>query len=28
MGKRPRLLLVHGGIVNTEVTWPSQQPLF
>ncbi len=27
MSKRPRLLLVHGSVVNGEVTWNAQRPL-
>jgi pimeloyl-ACP methyl ester carboxylesterase len=27
MGKRPRLLLVHGSVVNAELTWAAQKPL-
>jgi pimeloyl-ACP methyl ester carboxylesterase len=27
MGKRPRLLLVHGSVVNAELTWGAQKPL-
>src|SRR5712691_3196258 len=27
MGKRPRLLLVHGSVVNAELTWSAQKPL-
>jgi pimeloyl-ACP methyl ester carboxylesterase len=27
MTKRPRLLLVHGSVVNAELTWGAQQPL-
>ena len=27
MGKRPRLLFVHGSVVNAELTWAAQQPL-
>lgn len=27
MTKRPRLLLVHGSVVNAELTWSAQQPL-
>jgi pimeloyl-ACP methyl ester carboxylesterase len=27
MTKRPRLLLVHGSVVNGEVTWAAQRPL-
>lgn len=27
MGKRPRLLLVHGSVVNAELTWNAQKPL-
>lgn len=27
MGSRPRLLLVHGSVVNSELTWSAQKPL-
>jgi pimeloyl-ACP methyl ester carboxylesterase len=27
MGKRPRLLLVHGSVVNADLTWSAQEPL-
>jgi pimeloyl-ACP methyl ester carboxylesterase len=27
MGNRPRLLLVHGSVVNAELTWSAQKPL-
>lgn len=27
MSKRPRLLLVHGSVVNAELTWRAQKPL-
>ena len=27
MNKRPRLLLVHGSVVNAELTWSAQKPL-
>jgi pimeloyl-ACP methyl ester carboxylesterase len=27
MDKRPRLLLVHGSVVNAELTWSAQRPL-
>src|SRR5204862_4189847 len=27
MAKGPRLLLVHGSVVNGEVTWTAQRPL-
>ncbi len=27
MSKRPRLLLVHGSVVNAELTWSAQKPL-
>jgi pimeloyl-ACP methyl ester carboxylesterase len=27
MTKRPRLLLVHGSVVNAELTWGAQKPL-
>ena len=27
MGKRPRLLFVHGSVVNAELTWAAQKPL-
>lgn len=27
MGSRPRLLLVHGSVVNAELTWGAQNPL-
>src|SRR5579862_4031985 len=27
MSKRPRLLLVHGSVVNAELTWGAQKPL-
>jgi pimeloyl-ACP methyl ester carboxylesterase len=27
MGKQPRLLLVHGSVVNAELTWSAQKPL-
>src|SRR5215475_2198950 len=27
MGSRPRLLLVHGSVVNAELTWSAQKPL-
>jgi len=27
MDKRPRLLLVHGSVVNAELTWSAQKPL-
>lgn len=27
MAKRPRLLLVHGSVVNAELTWGAQKPL-
>ena len=27
MDRRPRLLLVHGSVVNAEVTWSAQKPL-
>lgn len=27
MDKRPRLLLVHGSVVNAELTWSAQEPL-
>jgi pimeloyl-ACP methyl ester carboxylesterase len=27
MGKRPRLLLVHGSVVNAELTWNAQKSL-
>jgi len=27
MGKGPRLLFVHGSVVNGEVTWSAQRPL-
>jgi pimeloyl-ACP methyl ester carboxylesterase len=27
MGKGPRLLLVHGSVVNGEATWAAQRPL-
>src|SRR6266700_3308683 len=27
MTKRPRLLLVHGSVVNAELTWGTQKPL-
>jgi pimeloyl-ACP methyl ester carboxylesterase len=27
MDSRPRLLLVHGSVVNAELTWNAQQPL-
>src|SRR5215469_1877466 len=27
MGSRPRLLLVHGSVVNAELTWNAQKPL-
>ena len=27
MGKRPCLLLVHGSVVNAELTWSAQKPL-
>jgi pimeloyl-ACP methyl ester carboxylesterase len=27
MGKRPRLLFVHGSVVNAELTWAAQEPL-
>ena len=27
MSKRPRLLLVHGSVVNAELTWAAQKPL-
>jgi pimeloyl-ACP methyl ester carboxylesterase len=27
MAKRPRLLLVHGSVVNAELTWSAQKPL-
>jgi len=27
MGKRPRLLFVHGSVVNAEQTWAAQKPL-
>ena len=28
MGKRPRLLFVHGSVVNARTTWIAQKPLF
>jgi pimeloyl-ACP methyl ester carboxylesterase len=27
MAKRPRLLLVHGSVVNADLTWAAQKPL-
>ena len=27
MGKQPRLLFVHGSVVNAELTWAAQKPL-
>jgi pimeloyl-ACP methyl ester carboxylesterase len=27
MGKQPRLLFVHGSVVNAELTWAAQAPL-
>lgn len=27
MGTRPRLLLVHGSVINAELTWSAQRPL-
>jgi pimeloyl-ACP methyl ester carboxylesterase len=27
MGKQPRLLFVHGSVVNAELTWVAQKPL-
>ncbi|HKO29428.1 MAG TPA: alpha/beta fold hydrolase [Solirubrobacteraceae bacterium] len=27
MASQPRLLLVHGSVVNSELTWSAQQPL-
>ena len=27
MAKRPRLLFVHGSVVNAELTWAAQKPL-
>jgi pimeloyl-ACP methyl ester carboxylesterase len=27
MGKQPRLLLVHGSVVNADLTWAAQKPL-
>jgi pimeloyl-ACP methyl ester carboxylesterase len=27
MSKRPRLLFVHGSVVNAELTWAAQEPL-
>jgi pimeloyl-ACP methyl ester carboxylesterase len=27
MGSQPRLLLVHGSVVNAELTWNAQKPL-
>jgi pimeloyl-ACP methyl ester carboxylesterase len=27
MGKQPRLLLVHGSVVNADLTWSAQKPL-
>lgn len=27
MNRRPRLLLVHGSVVNAELTWSAQRPL-
>ena len=27
MAKRPRLLLVHGSVVNADLTWSAQKPL-
>ena len=27
LGSRPRLLLVHGSVVNAELTWSAQKPL-
>jgi pimeloyl-ACP methyl ester carboxylesterase len=27
MGKQPRLLLVHGSVVNADLTWTAQKPL-
>jgi pimeloyl-ACP methyl ester carboxylesterase len=27
MGSRPRLLLVHGSVVNADLTWSAQKPL-
>jgi pimeloyl-ACP methyl ester carboxylesterase len=27
MSKRPRLLFVHGSVVNAELTWAAQKPL-
>lgn len=27
MGKRPRLVFVHGSVVNAELTWAAQKPL-
>jgi pimeloyl-ACP methyl ester carboxylesterase len=27
MGKRPRLVLVHGSVANAETTWSAQKPL-
>jgi pimeloyl-ACP methyl ester carboxylesterase len=27
MSKRPRLLFVHGSVVNAELTWSAQKPL-
>jgi len=27
MGKRPRLLFVHGSVVNADLTWAAQKPL-
>src|SRR5215475_3756178 len=27
MGKQSRLLLVHGSVVNADVTWKAQEPL-
>src|SRR2546423_7431066 len=27
MDSRPRLLLVHGSVVNAELTWSAQKPL-
>src|SRR5207249_715409 len=27
MGKQPRVLFVHGSVVNAELTWGAQKPL-
>ena len=27
MDRQPRLLLVHGSVVNAELTWGAQKPL-